>query len=310
MKQLSVFCICVLLTSIAFFACSNVAKTSTENQETIPTSKDPFIPGTDFKSYWYAGDAEITSYSLDQARYGEMRKGEAVLIFVTEDFLPNEQVKADQYDSKNIPVLKLNATKNFNTGIYPYSILQSNFYPVADDRHAVKLGASVQEWCGHAYLQMNNRKTFNFTVHSYFQGEADEQFKIDAAVLENEIWNKIRIRPQQLPVGELEVIPSLEYFRLLHKEVKAYPATATLMQENELTIYTINYPTLDRSLSIKFTTAFPHQILGWTDTYKDGSGAGAKQLTTTATKLKQIKTAYWTKNKNIDLPLRDTLGLR
>ena len=69
----------------------------------------------EFKTYWYSGQAEITSYKLQQARYGELRNGTAVLVYVTEDFLPETQVKADNYSEDNIPVLKLNATKNFNT---------------------------------------------------------------------------------------------------------------------------------------------------------------------------------------------------
>ena len=43
-------------------------------------------PGEQFKKQWYSGKAELTSYTLQQARYGEMRNGESVLIFVTEDF--------------------------------------------------------------------------------------------------------------------------------------------------------------------------------------------------------------------------------
>ena len=39
-----------------------------------------------FAKYWYKGKAEITSYKLQQARYGEMYEGTAVTIFVTEDF--------------------------------------------------------------------------------------------------------------------------------------------------------------------------------------------------------------------------------
>ena len=42
----------------------------------------------EFKDYWYAGTAEITSYNLKQARYGEIHQGTAVTVFVTEDFLP------------------------------------------------------------------------------------------------------------------------------------------------------------------------------------------------------------------------------
>ena len=41
----------------------------------------PAWAGEEFNAYWYAGKAEITSYSLQQARYGELRDGHAVLIF-------------------------------------------------------------------------------------------------------------------------------------------------------------------------------------------------------------------------------------
>ena len=49
-----------------------------------------------------------------------------VLIFVTEDFSASKQVKLDRPEkvpSDAVKVLKLNATRKFNTGIYPYSIL-------------------------------------------------------------------------------------------------------------------------------------------------------------------------------------------
>ena len=42
----------------------------------------------EFKNYWFDGTAEITSYELNQYRYGQNRKGSSVLIYVTEDFLP------------------------------------------------------------------------------------------------------------------------------------------------------------------------------------------------------------------------------
>ena len=80
-----------------------------------------------FKNHWFDGFAEISSYELTQSRYGQQRIGKAVLIFVTEDFLAKEQVKANQKSKTTIPVLKSNRTKNFLTGIYPYSIMSSSF---------------------------------------------------------------------------------------------------------------------------------------------------------------------------------------
>lgn len=277
-----------------------VSKTSTQT-----TSKPEFIPTQDFKTYWYAGEAEITSYRLEQARYGELRDGKAVLVFVTEDFLPNEQVKADDYNEYNTPVLKLNATKNFNTGIYPYSIMQSTFYPVSNHKHALKVSCSVQEWCGHVYSQLNNRTQFEIVSHSYFESEADQKIQLGKAILENELWTQLRIDPSSLPIGDLDIVPSLEFIRLKHVELKAYHAKATLNNGS----YAITYPELNRNLTIQFNTEFPYEILGWEETFQSGYGSNAKTLTTKATQLKRIKSAYWSKNSNANSALRDTLLL-
>ena len=262
-----------------------------------------------FKDYWYSGKAELTSYTLEQARYGEIRKGEAVLIYVSEDFLPAKQVKADAQDDKNIPILKLNSTKKFLTGIYPYSIMESSFYPLNGEQHALKVSASVQEWCGHVYMQLNNRNNFQITSHSYFQGEADSEVNLKRNHLENEIWNMLRIVPDSLPVGEFEMIPSFEYLRLHHKEIKAYTASGEYYTDEELNIYLLRYPQLKRELKIYYSRTFPYSIQKWEETAPSGFGENAQVLTTRATKNKQIRIDYWNKNSNNDLYLRDQLGL-
>ena len=178
----------------------NITTEAENTSETLP-KQNAFNPDSQFNDYWYAGEAEISAYKLEQARYGELREGTAVLVFVTEPFLPKKQVKADGNNPENISVLKLNATKNFNTGIYPYSIMQSTFYPVANNQHAIKVSCSVQEWCGHAYAQLNNREQFELMSHSYFESEADENFKLEKATIENELWAQLRIDPSTLPVG-------------------------------------------------------------------------------------------------------------
>ncbi|WP_025666952.1 hypothetical protein [Aquimarina megaterium] len=310
-KSILLFALLGVLVFIAFsnIKADEVSKVSTTEEiikENIPPAK---TLSEDFKKYWYAGEAEISSYRLEQARYGEIRKGTAVLIYVTEDFLPKKQVKADRQNTSNIPILKLNATKKFNTGIYPYSVMQSTFYPVADNRHAIKVSNSMQEWCGHVYAQLNNRKQFEITSHSYFENEADQDFKLDKAILENELWTKIRINPDALPQGDLQIIPSFEYSRLRHKDIKAYSAKASIQKGTDTNTYTLEYPELDRSISITFNASFPYEIEHWTETYKSGFGPNAKKLTTKATKIKSIKSAYWGKNSNKDEVLREELGL-
>ena len=259
-----------------------------------------------FKEYWYSGEAEITSYELEQARYGEIRKGHAVLIYVTEDFLPETQVKADNQNPENISVLKLNATKKFNTGIYSYSIMQSTFYPLSTEQHALKISSSIQEWCGHTYTQLNNKSDFEINSHSYFEGEADKNYHLKKDILENEIWTQLRIDPKQLPIGDLEVIPSLEFTSLNHISIKPYQAKAELKSDS----YAIYYPQLERNLTINFNKSSPYEILSWTESFKSGFGNNAKILTTKATKLKTIKSPYWSKNNNKDSVLRETLLLK
>lgn len=313
--RFKLFVLVFALAIVGFESCKDKADDSpktlamgvTNDAAPIESSKKPL--SEDFKKYWYSGEAELTSYTLEQARYGELRNGEAVLIFVTEPFLPEVQVKADRSNPTNIPVLKLNATKNYLTGIYPYSIMSSTFYPVHDNQHALKTSLSIQEWCGHIYSQLNNRDSFEFTSHSYFEGEADAKITLDKAFLENELWNKIRIAPNDLPQGDIEIVPSLEFFRVKHVPMKAFPAKATLTQMGDRSSYTVAYDGDLRKLTIHFSSAFPHTIEGWEEEFKSGYGANAKVLTSKATKRKRLKTPYWRQNSNEDIVMRDSLGL-
>jgi len=291
----------------------NREKNKNTNEVALRTEAPAELPkkpiSDEFKKYWYAGTAEISSYKLLQARYGEIREGNAVLIYVTEPFHNKKQVKADQNNANNIPVLKLNSTKNYLTGIYPYSIMSSSFYPVDDNQHALKVSFSAQEWCGQVYAQINNRDVFEIKSHSYFESEGDQSIEVKKTVLENELWNKIRIDPNGLPTGEIDIIPSLEFIRLSHKELKSYNATATLIKNEALMTYEITYPELNRGLKINFTASFPYTIESWTESFKSGFGDQAKIMTSSATLIKTLKSPYWQKNSNRFLPLRDSLGI-
>ncbi|WP_088341014.1 septum formation inhibitor Maf [Robiginitalea sediminis] len=262
-----------------------------------------------FKSYWYAGVAEVSSYTLSQARYGELRDGNAVLVYVTEPFNPEAQVKADRPGPNAVSVLKLNRTKKFLTGIYPYSIMSSIFYPVGDHMHALKTTTSVQEWCGHVFTQLNNRDAFEVEAFSYFESEGDQKLQLPKSILEDELWTRLRIRPEDLPTGSLQVIPSLEYLRLKHKPIKAYQAEIQLSPQGAERTLTLSYPELERRLEIRFEGAFPHTILGWQETYPSGFGPGAEAMTTSAVLKKKLRSPYWSQNANENLGLRDSLGL-
>ena len=160
----------------------------------------------------------------------------------------------------------------------------------------------MQEWCGQVYVQLNNRKDFDIQAHSYFEGEADQQIDLPKSWLESDLWNRIRINPEELPTGDFTILPSFEYFRMSHKKIAPHTATGSLAQGDSISSYTLSYTDLDRELKIYFSSQFPYTIERWEETHANG-------LITTAEKMKRIRSAYWGQNSNKDLRMRDSLGL-
>ena len=264
-----------------------------------------------FGKYWYQGKAELTRYELDQARYGEMHKGDAVLIFVTEPFLPDKQVKLEEGDpSRGITVLKLNSVRKFFTGIYPYSLMTSTFTPVDFSRtRTLKVASSSQEWCGLTFTQLNLRNDrFEGALRSYFEAEGDRQFEFAPAWLEDELWTRIRLAPETLPVGRVQVVPGLQYARLWHKAVRAETAQASLRSDGRESVYQIDYTAIPRRLAIRFDGEFPYKIVGWEET-QPGAFDGSPLLTTKAVAKATLLLDYWTRHKNADAHFRKDLGL-
>ncbi|HPF10700.1 MAG TPA: septum formation inhibitor Maf [Flavobacteriaceae bacterium] len=302
MKLASKFVAYALGIGISLISCKQSEHNLIPSSDSPYNSDDPSSRtlSNDFKDYWFDGKAEITSYQLEQERYGELRKGHAVTIFVTEDFLPEVQVKANNASETTLPVLKLNQVKKYITGIYPYSVMTSVYTPLERNQHALKISHSMQEWCGHVYLQLNNRKEFELTSHSYFEGEADDQFSLPKSWLENELWNLVRIHPEALPTGDIKIVPSFEFCRMSHQKPALTDAFAKLMQGDSISIYTLTYPQLKRELSLYFNSKFPYEIERWEETHPNG-------LKSVATKLRTIKSAYWQENGTRYEFMRDSL---
>ena len=263
----------------------------------------------EFKNYWHAGKAEINTFNLQQSRYGEVRPGKAVLIFVTEDFSKKLHVKTDNTSWRNkVNVMKVNYTKNFITGIYPYSMMLSVFTPVnrSVNSSSLKATMSAQEWCGQVYTQLNLRgNRYAVKSHSYFEQEADERFSVREALLEDELWNFIRLDHAHLPVGTIDVIPGLFFTRLNHVGLKVTTAKAEKSETDSAFVYQLKFPEQERQLTIMYDKKFPFKILGWRESWNENG----KLMETKAELDKTIYTDYWTKNKNEFQHLRDSLGL-
>ncbi|MEY3367581.1 MAG: hypothetical protein RI973_736 [Bacteroidota bacterium] len=262
-----------------------------------------------FAGYWYQGEAEVNSYRLEQLRYGEMREGEAVFVFVTEDLSRSKQVKLDQPDkagNRKVTVLKLNHLRRFVTGIYDYSLMSSVFTPVDTRRHphSLKTTTTVQDWCGHAFTQLNLKgNRYLVRNFSYFESFGDQRDRIPAALLEDELWNRIRLGPENIPSGEVEVVPGTFFARLLHKEIKPQKAVLSLETKEGIGRLSLKYTGLSRELEIRFDPSFPYKILGWTEL--DGG-----KVLTRGTLLESVKSPYWQQNALKFEQLRDSLQIR
>jgi hypothetical protein len=272
-----------------------------------------------FRDYWYNHGAEISRFTLQQMRYGEIHEGDAVLVFVTEEVNPALQVKADYPGPENIPILKLNAVRKFFTGIYPYSIMTSVFSPVDVLKYPLplKITSSSQEWCGHVFTQMNlSDDEYRVRVHSYFEKEGDRDFKIKNYVPEDAIWTRMRIAPNNLPQGEFFIIPGTVYTRLAHRPLRPQKAIAHFdavsiksLEGRSMVRYEIIFPAEQRTLRIFFEKEFPYRIQKWEDSYRGLAAMGAKVMTTRAIRTHTIMDAYWQHHGNRDRALLKKLGL-
>jgi len=301
----------LIMTSGILYSCHAQVNTSPDDpyQKSHPEQ---------FAGYWYGGKAELNRFSLEQMRYGEKRTGEAIMVFVTEDFLLGQQVKKEFGSSPATSVLKLNFMKKFITGIYDYSIMTSAFTPIEFRKFpaTLKVSFSSQDWCGQVFSQLNYReRKLHIETRSYFQTEGDKGISLEETYIEDDIWNRIRLEPQTLPLGKIEMVPSMEFMRLKHKEIRAYDCEANLyLQVNdtqsgseEFYSYSLYYPELDRSLNVICESRFPFRILSWKETWNTKD---SNPEITEATLTKSTKAPYWNQNGENKKSLRDSLGIR
>lgn len=232
-----------LLIAIPLLACQQ--NKSQASNPSLLNEKEKTIITKQFNDYWFSGKAELSSYDLKQSRYGEMRQGEVVLVFVTEPFSLKNQVKLDQPETAgkdNITVMKLNNIRKFNTGIYDYSILNSTFTPInlREFPNTIKSTMTIQEWCGQTFTQLNlNRENYKYQQFSYFESEGDIEKNIPTAMLEDELMTRIRINNGQLPLDEIDLIFSTLYSRFAHKELKVSKAKISKTESATVLNYTI-----------------------------------------------------------------------
>lgn len=278
-----------------------------------PTSQAP--PG--FWGHWGDGKAELAGYRLTQPRYGEDRTGEAILITVTEDFTRAARVKSDGGHFDEFPVVKLNEVRDWTTGLYDYNVMTSVFLPLDGSLPRglpTKISFSSQEWCGQIWEQLRiNGSAAGRTMHSYFDGEADQHESIpipEGGVFADAMPLLVRgLVGDMLQPGESTAVPWMRSAldrRLLHEnslwgraELQRSEASSTMdvpAGSFEVETWTVQDPTGTSSWYVE--QAAPHRLIGWSR-----SNGERGDLTGS------IRSPYWKQNKGGDEALRLQLGL-
>lgn len=258
-----------------------------------------------FWSHWGDGRAELSGYRLRQPRYGSARPGTAVLIYVTEDFSDSLRVKADpgQHPRSDVyPVLKLNAVRDFQTGVYDYNVMTSVFARVAPGWPLAKVSFSSQEWCGHVWHQLLPRGGRVASLsHSYFDGEADATENLalpEGGAMEDALPILLRgWAGEYLPRGgsrSVPYLPSLLRARLEHKPLAWGKATIAVARDSatvevpagrfDVLTWTVA-PQDGPKLTYQIETASPHRLVRWSsDAGEEAELLGSERL------------AYWKLN--------------
>jgi hypothetical protein len=264
-----------------------------------------------FWPHWSDGKAELNGYELVQPRYGELRRGRAVLIFVTEPFSKSKSVKVNQYnpnDPDQFNALKLNAVRKFQTGIYDYSVMTSVFVDPARDFAPAKVSFSSQEWCGHVFEDARFGSDASVRINSYFEGETvDETLPVTAA--EDALFITLRsLAHADLKADDttIQALPSALDRRLLHKPATPAAINIRWSMPGVTTVPAGSFPTrtatwnrgIGGECSADVELAYPHRIIGW----RCDGGEVAKLVGSE-------RIPYWQTHKEGDEVLLKKLGL-
>ena len=213
-----------------------------------------------FWTYWGDGKAEVNTYETVQNRYGSERDAKEILIYVTEPFNLEKQVKSDSYnpdDKNHAQIFKLNRIKDFQTGIYDYNLMTSVFTAIDpfyiknslfSRGELVKVTFSAHDWCSHVFHQLNRKSNgMQSIVHSYFESEGDKNNLLptqDITLFIDNLFIDVRELIREIPTGEITVYQSLENARLFHAPLNLQKANVVKSTDS------YNYTGKDHSVSI------------------------------------------------------------
>ena len=274
----------------------------------------------DFYAHWGDGRAELSSYRIEQPRYGETREAYGVMIFVTEDLNAGTGIKVESPApaADRVYVLKLNNVLKFTTGIYDYSVMTSVFSAVEprtgqEPFEPWKVNLTSQEWCGHVFEEVRvGADSLRGDLNSYFEGDGRRRWSLEKpAAFESEDHLLIRVRElkgEWMKPGEerrLGLLPGLWKIRAGEAPRELVRATLTKGAVEEIEAGGVSAAAVrwtwgyGRGQTVVWVEqAAPRRILAWRD-----SGGSSGEL------LRTLRVPYWELQASGDEAYREQLGI-
>jgi len=255
------------------------AQTATADDAVAPLPRQS--PSEGFWRWWSDGNAELSAYRIRTPRYGEIREGSAVLIYVLEEHDRASWIKDDRgevpEDLRSI-VMKLNHVTRFQTGIYPYSVMRSIFSPVhgiGRERFApTRITFTSQEWCGQVFQRVLPQiDRYSNEIRSYFSVEGETESEVRTApfaLYEDALLIQLRELDGPFADGEDwfgQIVPALWQRRRAHVPLRPVDATirrsqAALDDGTEVTRFVLSYG--ERSRTFDVERDLPRRVVRWT----------------------------------------------
>jgi hypothetical protein len=274
----------------------------------------------EFERTWYDGQAEVNGYHWQGTRYGQLRRGEAVAIFVTEPMGAMSHVKLDDVSKAKegvVTVMKLNLVRDFQTGVYDYNTMTSVFAEESAFQ-PMKISFSSAEWCGHVYEELNVRERgIPIEINSYFEGESSQSSVAlkPGGLIGDQIFVWLRgLRGHVLEAGETKSFPYLaDAFERRLRHVKAEWGEITITRDAAGVEAGVPFGVFNgiryrvvvsdgRQGTFLIEDAWPHRLLAW-------QWARGEEILDAGELTGSRRMQYWSLHDNGHEALRKDLGL-
>ena len=221
---------------------------------------------------WDDGKAEMSLYDVEAPLYGEMRRFEARMIVVKEDFKRDLRVKSDDgpVPGRTQEVLKLNHLRDIPAGTYDEHEMISAHLD-RDSMRPVKLTMSHFESCGITFVEaLPEGDHLTLTSHSYWDKEGDRTLKIpfgagdllyDALPLQIRGMDLAAMPPRTLKILPTQMSGRVKKVALASMTLRVAGKERLRVPAGDFDVFRVELARSEGKDRYYFEVAFPHRLV-------------------------------------------------